>query len=123
VLKNYYLLITILYSIALATLCLVQLNSVNKVGIPFADKIFHFLSYVVLTILWYNTCYFYFKKAKANALILAIVVSISFGIIIEVLQGTVTSYRSSDINDVFANSLGVLLTAFGIGMKNKYLLK
>lgn len=122
-LKNYYFLVTILYSIVLATLCLVQLNNVSKVGIPFADKIFHFLSYVVLTILWYNTCYFHFKKTKANALILAIVASIIFGIIIEVLQGTVTSYRSSDINDVFANSLGVLLTAFGISMKNKYLLK
>jgi glycopeptide antibiotics resistance protein len=48
------------------------------------------------------------------------VLSIIFGIIIEVLQGTVTAYRSSDINDVLANTIGVLLMSVVIGMKNKY---
>ena len=31
-----------------------------------------------------------------------------YGIIVEVLQGTFTTYRTEDIADVFANSLGVV---------------
>lgn len=122
-LKNYSLGITILYSIVLAIVCLIEISSaVNSVGlnIPYGDKIFHFLSYLVLSILWYNSFLYHFKFSKRKALIYAVVISIVFGILIEVLQGTITTERSSDIKDVFANSMGVLLTASVITIKNKY---
>jgi glycopeptide antibiotics resistance protein len=64
-----------------------------------------------------------FKLNKSKALTYAVIVSILFGIIIEILQGTLTTYRSADINDVLANSLGVILTAVVIGIKNKFVLK
>lgn len=122
-LKPYSLAITVLYSLVLAIVCLIQISSaVNSVGlnIPYGDKIFHFLSYLVLTALWYNTFLYNFNLSKKKALIYAVVISIIFGILIEVLQGTITTERSSDINDVFANSIGVLLTASVITIKNKY---
>jgi len=123
VLRTYFLLITILYSIVLTAVCLIDLNGVIEVKISFGDKIFHSLAYVVLTALWYYTFYYNLKFNKGKALINAVVISIIFGIVIEVLQGTVTTYRSSDIIDVYANSLGAILAAVVIGIKNKYILK
>ena len=122
-LKTYFFVITVLYSIALTVVCLIDLNGVIEVKISFGDKIFHSLSYVVLTVLWYYTFYYNLKFNKGKALIYAVVISIIFGIVIEVLQGTVTTYRSSDIIDVYANSLGAILAAVIIGIKNKYILK
>ena len=122
-LKTYFFVITILYSIALTVVCLIELNGFIEVKISNGDKIFHSLSYVVLTVLWYYTFYYNLKFNKINALIYAVAVSIIFGIVIEVLQGAVTTYRSSDINDVFANSFGAILAAVVIAVKNKYILK
>jgi VanZ family protein len=121
VLKTFYLVITILYSIALTIICLVKIDGiVSNVGlnIPFGDKIFHLLSYLVLTALLYNT-FLYNYIASKKALMYAAILSIIFGIIIEVLQGTITTARSSDINDVFANTIGVLLTTAFITIRNK----
>jgi VanZ family protein len=123
VLKTYFFVITILYSIALTIVCLIDLNGVIEVKISFGDKIFHSLAYVVLTVLWYYTFFYNLKSNKGKALIYAVVISIIFGIVIEVLQGTVTAYRSSDIIDVFANSFGAILAAVVIAVKNKYILK
>jgi len=122
VLKTYFFVITILYSIALTIVCLIDLNGVIEVKISFGDKIFHLLAYVVLTVLWYYTFFYNLKSNKGKALIYAVVISIIFGIVIEVLQGTVTAYRSSDIIDVFANSFGAILAAVVIAVKNKYIL-
>jgi VanZ family protein len=123
VLKTYFFVITILYSIALTVVCLIDLNGVIEVKISSGDKIFHSLSYVVLTFLWYYTLYYNLKFNKGKSLIYAVVISIIFGIVIEVLQETVTTYRSSDIIDVFANSIGAILASVVIAIKNKYILK
>jgi len=123
VLKTYFFVITILYSIALTVVCLIDLNGVIEVKISSGDKIFHSLSYVVLTFLWYYTLYYNLKFNKGESLIYAVVISIIFGIVIEVLQETVTTYRSSDIIDVFANSIGAILASVVIAIKNKYILK
>jgi VanZ family protein len=123
VLKTYSFLLVILYSVALTVVCLIKIEGINKVGISFGDKIFHSLSYVVLTFLWFNTLFNKFKLNKSKALMYAVIISIIFGIIIEILQGTLTVYRSADINDVLANSLGVMFTAAVIGIKNKFILK
>jgi len=123
VVKTYSFLLVILYSIGLLAICLVKIGSINEAGIPFGDKIFHVLSNAVLSFLWYNALHNKFKLSKSKSLIYAIIISIVFGIIIEVLQGALTAYRSADINDVSANGIGVMLTAVVIGIKNKYLLK
>lgn len=108
-LKKYAFIIAVLYSLALATVSLVKLNNVPNAGISFADKIFHFLVYSVLTLLWANTFFFKFKYKKVKAIFYAALFSIIFGIIIEVLQGSVTASRHTDIYDAIANTLGVLI--------------
>lgn len=119
-LKSYAFIITLIYSAALTVVCLMPLNGVIKVNITLGDKIFHAVTYMILSFLWYRTFYYHFNKSKAKALLYAMLLSIIFGIIIEVLQGTVTAYRSSDINDVLANTIGVLLMSVVIGIKNKF---
>jgi VanZ family protein len=119
VLKTYALITTLIYSAALTLVCLVPLNGVIKVNITLGDKIFHAVTYMILSFLWYLTFYYNFNKSKSKALIYAMLVSITFGIIIEILQGTVTAYRSADINDVIANTIGVLIMSVVIVIKNK----
>ena len=34
------------------------------------------------------------------------------GVIIEILQGTITKERSADVYDIFANSLGIVVAIF-----------
>ncbi len=118
-LKTYALLIAVLYSIALTTVSLIQIKGIPDVGISFGDKIFHFLAYSVLIYAWFNTLFFKFKFKKTSAILYAAIFSIVFGIIIEVLQGSVTSYRSSDLYDAIANTLGVLLTALVLLINSK----
>ncbi|MBJ6368015.1 VanZ family protein [Snuella sedimenti] len=123
VLKKYALAIVILYSVALTVVSLVKLNKLPDVGVSFGDKIFHFLTYCVLTFLWVNALFYFFKFTRAKAIIVAAIISIGFGILIEVLQGTVTASRASDLYDVAANTFGVLLAVLvmsqkSIGIKN-----
>ena len=110
-LKRHISLITILYTIALTFVSLMQLKKLPEIGVSNGDKIFHFLSYAVLTFLWAKTFVFRFKLERRNAIILSVVASIVFGIIIEVMQGTFTVTRQTDAMDVLANTLGVLTIA------------
>lgn len=110
-LKKFALPIAVLYSLALATVCLIKINNLPNVGIYFADKIFHFLVYAVLTMLWVNTFFYTFKCNKKQSILYASVFSIMFGIIIEALQGRVTVSRHTDVYDAIANTLGVLIMA------------
>jgi VanZ family protein len=68
------------------------------------DKGYHSIAYFFLTITWLIT--FYKKPEKKYIIITSCII---FGIIIEILQSTLTIYRTGDYLDVFANSLGVLI--------------
>ncbi|HLV14339.1 MAG TPA: VanZ family protein [Xanthomarina sp.] len=120
-LKKQALLIAISYTLALVVVSLVKLDlsSVKDVVPSFSDKIFHFLAYALFTWLWFNTFYFKFNFGKIKGIFTTIVISITFGIIIEVMQWLVTSSRSFDLLDILANTLGVLLAAILINSKIK----
>jgi VanZ family protein len=123
VLKKGLLLISILYTVVLTTLCLVRLDNMPNVGVTFSDKIFHLLAYVVLTFLWINTILYKFELKKQSAILYGAIFCIIFGIVIEVLQGSLTSYRSSDFYDVVANTCGVLLTVLFLSIKKLAVIK
>ncbi|MFI1771844.1 VanZ family protein [Thalassobellus citreus] len=116
-LKKKALLISIIYTLALTYASLVKLNNVPDIGVSFGDKIFHFLAYSLLAFLWFSTFLFNFNFKEKKAITYAAVISVIFGIIIEVLQETLTVYRSMDVYDVFANSSGVLLTVLVLVLK------
>jgi len=70
------------------------------------DKIQHTFAYMVLTISWLVSRD---VKFKATPYVVILVACLVFGIIIEVLQGRLTTYRSASLLDIVANSLGIVL--------------
>ena len=75
-----------------------------------SDKIGHLLAYFTLCFSWLyafkNNTFLGIKKHTIITLV------ILYGIIIEVLQGVLTTYRQADIYDVLANTTGVFLAVF-----------
>lgn len=88
----------------------------TEINIKNIDKGYHSFAYFTLAILWFFTFY---KKPKRKYIIA--ICCIIFGIIIEVLQNSLTVYRTGDYFDVLANTFGVLLalTVFNLFLKKK----
>lgn len=107
-LKSSLLVLTIGYTIFLAVVSLVSLSGMPDIDIDHGDKILHVGAYAVLTFLWL----FYAKHFQLkNKLIIIIALCIIYGIILEVIQGMLTTHRMADGLDVLANGVGVVLAA------------
>lgn len=104
-LKGKMFLIAVSITLSVVILSLMKIPAHN-LGITHLDKWQHCFAYFVLSISWLTV--FYKKKKK----LLIVVCCILLGIIIEILQNKLTSYRTGDYHDVIANSLGVLLGLF-----------
>jgi len=105
--------------ITITIICLSLLKIPNTgIKVNNIDKAYHSIAYFVLALTWLLSFY---KKPKKKYII--VISCIIFGIIIEVLQSTLTVYRTGDYKDVIANSLGVLLALliFNIFSKKKYI--
>ncbi|WP_233131566.1 VanZ family protein [Tenacibaculum holothuriorum] len=89
-------------TLAIACLSLIKIGK-QPINISHLDKIEHAIAYFVLTITWLFA--FIHHKNK----ILIIISCLFYGIIIEVLQATITTYRTGDYYDILANSTGILL--------------
>jgi VanZ family protein len=102
-LKDNIFLIAIFITIAIVYLSLMKI-SFSQPKITNIDKWEHGLAYFTLTICWLFTFY---KKPKVKYIV--VFACILFGILIEVLQHTLTIYRTGDYKDILANTLGVVL--------------
>ena len=61
---------------------------------------------------------------KANlSLILASLLSIAYGAVIEILQGVLSIHRTTDIFDLVANCLGVFAMSLIIKVKKEVIIK
>ncbi len=106
-LKANALLFSILITSAIAYLSLVK-APVIPYEVSNLDKVQHSFAYFVLTLSWFFTLKNNFLKYKH-----VVVISCFFyGILLEVLQSTITSLRTGDVFDVFANSIGVTAAFF-----------
>jgi VanZ family protein len=110
VLKKYALSITIFYSAILLVLSLIHISGIQEINYSNTDKIFHFLAYSALAWFWFRALYHKFNYSFNKSIVITAVVSILFGIVIEILQAKITSTRVAESNDVLANTLGVGLT-------------
>ncbi|MHA7942159.1 VanZ family protein [Formosa sp. 3Alg 14/1] len=108
-----------LYTAVLATVSLMNLGTITDGTPKNTDKVFHFLAYCLLSLLWYAVFKYGYKWTQAKVLILTGVVAISFGVLIEYLQGALTETRQFDVLDIFANSVGVIVTLLILTIKNK----
>tara|TARA_R110002073_G_scaffold108336_9_gene243595 strand:- start:23528 stop:23914 length:387 start_codon:yes stop_codon:yes gene_type:complete len=96
----------ILITIIIALLSLLNLNNVD-IPIGSSDKIGHTIAYFSLTVSWLYT---FVRKQNFNKFArYSIVGCFIYGIVIEVLQTTITSYRTASYLDILANSAGIVL--------------
>lgn len=105
-LKKILLLAAIAYTIILTTVSVIDMNGVPSLGSSFDDKIYHFCAYFVLAILWIT----YFKPSnKTRNIIIAFVVLILYGVILELVQHQLNPNRTYDTFDLISNCLGVVV--------------
>ena len=109
--KKYFWLATI-WTALIAILCLESAHSLPSIGfkIKGLDKIVHAVFHLVFTVLWF----LYFKSKGASfqkSIFCAVVLSVFYGIIIEICQQAFTTTRQADILDFLANTTGALLAA------------
>jgi VanZ family protein len=103
-LKDKTLLIAIFVTISILYLSLIKVPKYT-IAINHFDKWQHGIAYFTLTFFWLFTFY---KKNKKYPVV---VPCILFGILIELLQYSITNYRTGDYLDVIANSGGVLFSS------------
>ena len=84
-------------------------------NVPYADKITHFIFYLVFA---FVGCMSVRERTMGNLGLVkttrvVLVLAIIYGILIEILQYTLTTDRMAELGDVFANTLGAFA---GIGL-------
>ncbi|TRX22690.1 VanZ family protein [Flavobacterium franklandianum] len=119
--KTIFLYLAIFWSGLIIYLCLKNANEIKQIEIPNFDKIIHFVFHFVFTMLWF----LYLKKKfkisnNINLLAVTLIISLVFGIAIELMQQYLTTTRTADVLDVLANLLGAFLAAFLIILVNAY---
>ena len=85
-----------------------SLKKINYVPIRLShlDKIYHFVAYFLLGCAWFFSFSKAYQKPKLKyAIAMACII---YGMVIEVLQATLTTYRTASVLDVFANMAGVI---------------
>lgn len=122
-LRKSILAISIAYTVFIAYISLIRLKNLPDLDISFADKIFHCGAYGLLTILWSFSFLVKFKFRIGKALFYAFFLAVIFGIILEVLQGTLTKYRGLDVYDAFANTLGAALALAVLWITKSFYIK
>lgn len=115
-------------TLALVYTGLIGWLSLAKVFIPVdfkvegSDKIGHLLAYFVFAIVWF-LFFFYSEKLHkkfAESWIWAAGLSFVFGVLMEIFQAVLTSYRSPEWNDILANTSGIVFAVFILKIfKNK----
>ncbi|NOZ47971.1 MAG: glycine cleavage system protein H [Chlorobi bacterium] len=83
-------------------------------NIPYFDKLVHFGMYAVLTFIFLfelnNNSFSTLPKIKA--IVLIGFVSISYGLLLEILQKYLFTERSAELADFIANTIGCLVAIF-----------
>jgi len=111
---------TVIYTTSIGILSLAHLTELPEFNTGFDDKIAHFILYAGLCLFWFMS--FHVLKTKSSLLI-ASLLSIVFGGVIEILQGVLSIYRTTDIFDFVANCLGILTMALIIYTKKEVIIK
>ena len=122
--KNIYLLFAILTVVGLTIISLKETNELPLVFVSFSDKLFHIIAYMLPTIAWCKYLTLLNLKIKNNKILTVIAVFlIIYGIIIEVLQSKLTTTRIFELNDILANTIGVVFGLIIFKITFKYKLK
>lgn len=97
----------IVLTIGIGVLSLIQLDNAPIPKVSISDKSIHAIAYIVLNGFWLLSLKNTGKLVKDSALTSFLV--FVYGIIIEVMQGTLTLYREFDFFDIIANFIGIIV--------------
>ena len=109
---------TALWAIFVIIASLLSGNKVNEIPLmtlPYADKVAHFILYFIFASLLIHDVIHYknLNRLQKRIIFLSLLIIISYGGIMELLQGGIKElHRSEDINDFIANSFGAIMAAF-----------
>ena len=98
----------IIITIAIAYLSLIKTGDFPTIQISNIDKIYHVIAYFSLAISWLLSLTRIYKVNKYIVIFMCII----YGIIIEVLQTTLTMHRTGDFFDFLANTFGIVFALF-----------
>ena len=84
---------------------LINLKAVPKIGFSFDDKIYHLGAYIILGFLW---VYSAIKEASIERLKLACILTLCYGVVMELIQHQLNPMRTFDVVDMLFNCLGVI---------------
>lgn len=116
--KIYRLLFTLAYMLTIIVGSMINLKNSSKFKFVNLDKVIHFFVYFVFCLLVFDTIKQYNFKEELK---IAILFTISFGIILEFFQYLFTINRQFELLDIFANILGIISMGviINLSMKNK----
>jgi VanZ family protein len=104
---SFYFAVILTIGITMGSLLSPKDNQITPVLI--SDKLVHIVAYLLLTFFWILT-YNYRSRISFLNVSIALVVGI-YGIIIEVLQGSIAANRQFDFYDIYANLIGICIGA------------
>ena len=107
------------YIILLAYGSLFNTKDLVEMNFKFHDKLIHFAAYSLLCLVAYVIFKIYAVKSSLRT---AVLFSIIFGTVIEILQMTLTSYRVFDFYDIAANTAGIFITACTVHTKKAFII-
>ena len=112
--------IAISITIFIAILSLINTDNIPLESFSNSDKVYHAIAYFFLMLSWLYT--FHKKEAFNKNVKYLILACFIYGIIIEVLQGVTTTYRTASYLDMLANGSGVVLAVLAFHLFEKKIL-
>ncbi|MDB4174390.1 VanZ family protein [Bacteroidia bacterium] len=113
---NRAILPAVLWTLFIASSCLLPASAFKKFtfdSLSQLDKLIHLILYVVFVMLWALSLK---RVLTIKEKLVLLLVSVAYGVLIEVLQSAMALGRAYDIDDIIANTagcfLGILLMSF-----------
>ena len=94
-------------------------NKISFINIPHFDKIVHAGIYFILCSIIIYESGFFKSKYSFSTLFTILLISISYGILMEIMQEYVFIKRSNDLFDIIANSTGAVFSIFAFVIYKK----
>jgi VanZ family protein len=104
-----FIFISISLTLLIALVSLMPIDQQLNLPVNNLDKVVHTSMYFLLSLSWLKTLKP--KKDNINYIFKILFLIMLYGIIIEVLQEVLTTYRHGDIKDVIANVVGIIIAA------------
>lgn len=116
ILVNKAIYFAILITISIAVLSLIKMPA-EEIPVASSDKLLHSIAYFFLMLAW---LYSFSKKEDFYKRIKYLVLGcLIYGIVLEVVQGAFTSYRTGSYLDILANSFGIVLAVLAFYLFEK----